>query len=72
MVLILHFMFPIDVFVLTRSESELNEIYQMLMENLYLVSSALTAMEMTLKTNTNSSSPAAPTRGDIVDIITTL
>ncbi|CAO1322409.1 unnamed protein product [Diamesa hyperborea] len=61
-----------DVFVLTRSESELNEIYQMLMENLYLVSSALTAMEMTLKTNTNSSSPAAPTRGDIVDIITTL
>jgi hypothetical protein len=69
----------IDAFILSRSESELSEIYQILMENLYNVSSALSAMEIALKANhsgttTSSSTTTAVSTGtrDTVDIITTL
>lgn len=57
-----------DTFVVSRSEHDLNEIYQILMENLYHVTAALSELDVSLKTN---SSPSAH-RGDIVDIITTL
>ncbi len=60
---------------MSRSESELNEIYQMLTENLYLVSAAFNAMEMSLKTNLNNASSSANSsfRSETVtDIITTL
>lgn len=57
-----------DAFVLSRSEHDLNEIYQILMENLYHVTAALSELDVSLKTN---SSPSVH-RGDMVDIITTL
>jgi hypothetical protein len=58
----------LDAFVLSRSEQELNEIYQVLMENMFHVTAAIQELDVNLKTN---SSPSAH-RGDIVDIITTL
>lgn len=59
---------------MSRSESELNETYQMLMENLYLVSAAFTAMEVSLKNNPTNAPVVVPSmRGETVtDIITTL
>ncbi|XP_055323770.1 protein furry isoform X11 [Sitodiplosis mosellana] len=72
-----------DVFISSRSEHELTEIYNILMENLYYVSSALTNMEMVLKNTVGNpgilkqppSSPAitpSPSKDASVDIITTL
>lgn len=57
-----------DTFILSRTESDLNENYQILMENLYYVTAAIQELDVSLKT---SSSPLVH-RGDIVDIITTL
>lgn len=57
-----------DAFILSRSEHDLNEIYQILMENLYHVTAAIQELDVSLKTN---SSPSIH-RGDVVDIITTL
>jgi len=57
-----------DAYILSRSEHELNEIYQILMENLYHVTAAIQELDVSLKTN---SSPSIH-RGDVVDIITTL
>lgn len=65
------FFFPsnaTDAFILSRSEADLNEIYQILMENLYFVTAAIQELDINLKTN---SSPSVRS-GDIVDIITTL
>lgn len=53
---------------MSRSEHDLNEIYQIYMENLYYVTAAIQSLDVNLKTN---SSPSVH-RGDIVDIITTL
>lgn len=54
-----------DVFIASRSEIELSEIYQILMENLLHVSSALTNMEIGMKAstanNTSSSSSTVTT-----------
>ncbi|XP_031631503.1 protein furry isoform X3 [Contarinia nasturtii] len=76
-----------DAFISSRSEQELTEIYNILMENLYYVSSALTNMEMVLKNTVGNpgilkqppSSPAelppiipSPSKDASVDIITTL
>lgn len=58
-----------DAFILSRSEADLNEIYQILMENLYFVTAAIQELDVNLKTN---SSPSVHRSGDIVDIITTL
>jgi hypothetical protein len=60
--------FSTDAFILSRSEGDLNEIYQTLMENLYHVTAAIQELDVNLKTN---STPSVH-RGDIVDIITTL
>lgn len=64
------YVFPLsaDTFVVSRSEHDLNEIYQILMENLYHVTAALSELDVSLKTN---SSPSVH-RSDMVDIITTL
>ncbi|XP_062543394.1 protein furry isoform X2 [Armigeres subalbatus] len=48
-----------DVFIASRSEIELSEIYQILMENLLHVSSALTNMEIGMKTTNNTSSSSS-------------
>ncbi|XP_055625091.1 protein furry isoform X2 [Toxorhynchites rutilus septentrionalis] len=48
-----------DVFIASRSEIELSEIYQILMENLLHVSSALSSMEITMKTTNNTSSSSS-------------
>lgn len=58
-----------DAFILSRSEADLNEIYQILMENLYFVTAAIQELDVNLKTN---STPSVHRSGDIVDIITTL
>ncbi|XP_052897872.1 protein furry isoform X5 [Anopheles moucheti] len=50
-----------DVFIVSRSEFELGEIYQILMENLLHVSSALSNMEISMKANTSSSSSTVTT-----------
>ncbi|XP_058065820.1 protein furry [Anopheles bellator] len=50
-----------DVFIVSRSEFELSEIYQILMENLLHVSSALSNMEVGMKANTSSSSSTGTT-----------
>uniref|UniRef100_A0A4Y0BE06 Protein furry n=1 Tax=Anopheles funestus TaxID=62324 RepID=A0A4Y0BE06_ANOFN len=50
-----------DVFIVSRSEFELSEIYQILMENLLHVSSALSNMEISMKANTSSSSSTVTT-----------
>lgn len=76
-------MFFADVFIASRSEPEMTDIYNILMENLYHVSSALINMEMILKNSVGNpgilkqppSSPAiTPTssKDASVDIITTL
>lgn len=58
-------MYKPDVFIASRSEIELSEIYQILMENLLHVSSALTNMEIGMKAstanNTSSSSSTVTT-----------
>lgn len=43
-----------DAFLLSRSEHDLNEIYSILMENLYHVTAAIQEMELNLKTNSSS------------------
>ncbi|XP_070490077.1 protein furry isoform X3 [Chironomus tepperi] len=43
-----------DAFIISRSELELNEIYSILMENLYYVTAAIQEMELNLKTSSNS------------------
>ncbi|XP_065087321.1 protein furry isoform X2 [Ochlerotatus camptorhynchus] len=48
-----------DVFIASRSEIELSEIYQILMENLLHVSSALSNMEISMKTTNNTSSSSS-------------
>ncbi|KXJ81322.1 hypothetical protein RP20_CCG020450 [Aedes albopictus] len=48
-----------DVFIASRSEIELSEIYQILMENLLHVSSAVTNMEISMKTTNNTSSSSS-------------
>jgi hypothetical protein len=58
-----------DAFILSCSENDLNEVYQILMENLIHITSAIQQIELNLKT---SSSPSIHRTGDIVDIITTL
>ncbi|KFB41528.1 AGAP004892-PA-like protein [Anopheles sinensis] len=50
-----------DVFIVSRSEFELGEVYQILMENLLHVSSALSNMEISMKANTSSSSSTMTT-----------
>lgn len=69
------------MFISSRSEQELTEIYSILMENLYHVSAALANMEMVLKNTVGNpgilkqppSSPAmTPSKDPSVDIITTL
>lgn len=79
------FLFPmfsfskLDVYIISRPESELTDTYTILMENLYHVSSALNAMELTLKNSSSGSSSGGAIGGvsggtskDTVDIITTL
>lgn len=65
-----------DVFISSRSEPELTEIYNMLMENLCHVSSALTNMEfgnsVTMKQPPSSPAITPPSKDPSVDIITTL
>lgn len=58
--------FFLDVFISSRTESELIEMHTILMENVYHVSSALANMEMSLKGLSSSG------HKDTVDIITTL
>ncbi|XP_055531189.1 protein furry isoform X3 [Wyeomyia smithii] len=48
-----------DVFIASRSEIELSEIYQILMENLLHVSSALSNMEIGMKAVNNTSSSSS-------------
>ncbi|XP_058457794.1 protein furry isoform X3 [Malaya genurostris] len=48
-----------DVFIASRSEIELSEIYQILMENLLHVSSALSNMEIGMKPTNNTSSSSS-------------
>ncbi|XP_058831172.1 protein furry isoform X5 [Topomyia yanbarensis] len=48
-----------DVFIASRSEIELGEIYQILMENLLHVSSALSNMEIGMKATNNTSSSSS-------------
>lgn len=55
---------------MSRSDNELTDIYSILMENLYHVSSALTSLEISLKSGITAPSNT-PTK-DTVDIITTL
>ncbi|XP_055686760.1 protein furry isoform X4 [Lutzomyia longipalpis] len=45
-----------DVYIISRTENELTDTYTILMENLYHVSSALNAMELTLKNSSSGSS----------------
>lgn len=77
------FLLYLDVFISTRSEQELTEIRDILMENLYNVSSALANMEMILKNTVGNpgilkqppSSPAitpSTSKDPSVDIITTV
>ncbi|GAB0086169.1 protein furry [Sergentomyia squamirostris] len=69
-----------DVYIISRTENELTDTYTILMENLYHVSSALNAMELTLKNSSSGSSSSGVAVGgttlatskDTVDIITTL
>lgn len=63
------FFFP-DAFIISRSENELTDIYSLLMDNLYHVSSALGAMEASMKSGTTA--PTNTPIKDTVDIITTL
>ncbi|XP_049542885.1 protein furry isoform X2 [Anopheles darlingi] len=58
-----------DVFIVSRSEFELSEIYQILMENLLHVSSALSNMEISMKANTSSSSSTVTTMTTIPAVI---
>uniref|UniRef100_A0A182QIV4 Cell morphogenesis protein N-terminal domain-containing protein n=1 Tax=Anopheles farauti TaxID=69004 RepID=A0A182QIV4_9DIPT len=60
-----------DVFIVSRSEYELSEIYQILMENLLHVSSALSNMEISMKANTSSSSSTVTTMTTIPAVIGT-
>nr|XP_040229222.2 protein furry isoform X2 [Anopheles coluzzii] len=60
-----------DVFIVSRSELELSEIYQILMENLLHVSSALSNMEISMKANTSSSSSTVTTMTTIPAVIGT-
>uniref|UniRef100_A0A182YPI0 Protein furry n=1 Tax=Anopheles stephensi TaxID=30069 RepID=A0A182YPI0_ANOST len=60
-----------DVFIVSRSEFELSEIYQILMENLLHVSSALSNMEISMKANTSSSSSTVTTMTTIPAVIGT-
>lgn len=43
-----------DAFILSRSENELNEIYSILMENLYYITAAISEMELNLKTSSST------------------
>lgn len=66
-----------DVFIASRSEDELTAMHTALMENVYQVSGALSAMELAIKgggsSSNRSSTNQAPTAMRIVDnIITTL
>ncbi|XP_035794162.1 protein furry-like isoform X3 [Anopheles albimanus] len=58
-----------DVFIVSRSEFELSEIYQILMENLLHVSSALSNMEISMKANTSSSSSTVTTMTTIPAVL---
>jgi hypothetical protein len=49
-----HFFLHADAFVLSRSEQDLNEIYSILMENLYNVTAAIQEMEIHLKTSSST------------------
>uniref|UniRef100_A0A182SS21 Uncharacterized protein n=1 Tax=Anopheles maculatus TaxID=74869 RepID=A0A182SS21_9DIPT len=60
-----------NVFIVSRSEFELSEIYQILMENLLHVSSALSNMEFSMKANTSSSSSTVTTMTTIPAMIGT-
>lgn len=55
---------------MSKSEQELGEVYNLLTENLYHVSSALQAMEINMKSYSGVSASAANKEGS--DIITTL
>ncbi|XP_037907815.1 protein furry isoform X6 [Hermetia illucens] len=59
-----------DGFIMSKSEQELGEVYNLLTENLYHVSSALQAMEINMKSYSGVSASAANKEGS--DIITTL
>lgn len=56
---------------MSQSENELIDVYTILKENLYHLSSALSAMEISLKSGTTAPTNT-PTKDTNVDIITTL
>lgn len=71
------FLFLSDIYIVSRTETEISDSYSLLMENLYHVSSALTALELQHKGNNSASSPSIVQSSgsgikDTVDIITTL
>uniref|UniRef100_A0A1A9ZKK1 Protein furry n=1 Tax=Glossina pallidipes TaxID=7398 RepID=A0A1A9ZKK1_GLOPL len=63
-----------EAFIVSKSDSELFEVYAILSENLYHVSSALTTMEINLKSYANSAAciTAGLRTGDSSDIVTNL
>ncbi|XP_067645046.1 protein furry isoform X3 [Eurosta solidaginis] len=65
-----------EAFVVSKSDSELFEVYAILSENLYHVSSALTTMEINMKSYSNSSAAAAAAiaanRAESTDTVTNL
>lgn len=65
-----------DIYIISRSETDLSDIYSILKENLYQFSSALNELESSLKGRPGSSQQTAndlnPINKDTVDIITTL
>lgn len=64
----------LEAFIVSKSDSELFEVYAILSENLYHVSSALTSMEINLKSYANSAAciTAGLRTGDSSDIVTNL
>ncbi|XP_054735462.1 protein furry-like [Anastrepha obliqua] len=65
-----------EAFIVSKSDSELFEVYAILSENLYHVSSALTTMEINMKSYSGSSAAAAAAlaaaRGESSDAVTNL
>lgn len=63
-----------EAFIVSKSESEFFEVYAILSENLYHVSSALTTMEINMKSysQTHGSSSSQVFRGESSDIVTNL
>lgn len=61
-----------DVFIASRSEIELSEIYQILMENLLHVSSALTNMEIGMKASSTTGNNNTSSSSSTVTTMTTI